>query len=80
VTEAAARLQQFMDAVVVVLKTDNPEELLETNAEHFRAPYSYAQHARGASTELPQRTQRYSAMLKVLTNIVAITDEDPPVS
>jgi hypothetical protein len=74
---AAERYAAFMSKVNEVLKTEDPESLLGGDrAEALRGPYRYAQNARGASTEPPQRRQRYEVLRAVLLGNEVPKDED----
>lgn len=65
--EFSPRYQSFLEKVSTILKTDNLEELLsEDGPENSREALVYAQNARGANTELPQRKGRHEALSSLL--------------
>jgi hypothetical protein len=60
----AARYVDFMNLVNDALKAEESEPIVGGEAgEALRAARAYALNARGASTELPQRLQRYESLL-----------------
>lgn len=59
--------QGFMEKVSLILKSDDPHEFMGgENAQNNHHPLIYAQNARGANTELPQRTSRLEALSSLL--------------
>lgn len=72
----APRYQRFMETVAAILKAENPEQFLAGgNPQLYRHQFNYAQNARGANTELPQRIARHQALSADITGIEVI-DED----
>lgn len=66
-TEFSVVYKGFMEKVALILKADNIEEYVGgTNAPIYREALNYAQSARGANTELPQRTARHKALSSLL--------------
>ncbi|MDD2720711.1 MAG: DUF262 domain-containing protein [Gallionella sp.] len=64
----APRYKEFMESIVAILKAENPEEWLAgAGSENNRHQFNYAQNARGANTELPQRLARHKALLSFIT-------------
>lgn len=63
----AAVYKGFMEKVTLILKADSIEEYASgDNAPIYREALNYAQSARGANTELPQRTARHKALSSLL--------------
>lgn len=75
--EFGNRYQSFMTRVAELNKAESPEDLLAGElAESYRGAYIYSQNARGANTELPQRTQRFEVLTQALLEIDLIPHED----
>lgn len=75
-SDVAPRYKDFMAKVSTILKFDNPEDFqIGDNPQAFKHPFNYAQNARGANTELPQRSARQQALSAFITGIEPI-DED----
>ncbi|MET0395813.1 MAG: DUF262 domain-containing protein [Longimicrobiaceae bacterium] len=62
----AARYRAFMEQVAKLLKTDTTPEEFAHLAEQHPYPFSYAQNARGANTDFPQRQERHRALVSAL--------------
>jgi len=72
----APRYQGFMESVAAILKAEDPEQFLAgEDSLLYRHQFSYAQNARGANTELPQRVARHKALAAFITG-VELPDED----
>lgn len=70
VQEVAPLYQGFMESVVSIIKTDESDENLDGGGnQELRYQSMYAQNARGASTELPQRLARQKALTAFITGI-----------
>lgn len=68
--EFAPRYKEFMESVATILKSEDPEQLQTTqDPQNFRHQFNYAQNARGANTELPQRLARHKALVAFITGI-----------
>lgn len=66
----ASRYKEFMESVFAILKAENPEEVLAgQDPTTYRHQFNYAQNARGANTELPQRQARHQALTSFFTGI-----------
>lgn len=64
----AVKYQSFMESVSAILKADDPEQFLAgRDPQLYRHHFSYAQNARGANTELPQREARNKALVAFIT-------------
>ncbi|MEI3800066.1 MULTISPECIES: DUF262 domain-containing protein [unclassified Chitinophaga] len=64
----ANRYSEFMGRVTEILKSPNPESLLQgENSDLYEAPFKYAQDSRGANTEEPQRKSRHDILLNYLS-------------
>lgn len=73
--EAANRYRNFMEKVTSIVKAENPEDLLASeDAQNFKAEFNYAQNARGANTEPPQRLARHEALSSCFSNIQPIDE------
>lgn len=72
----AARYRAFMERVAKLLKTDATAEEFAQLAEEYPYPFSYAQNARGANTEFPQRQERHRALVGALLDHRAAEHED----
>lgn len=65
--EFADKYRDFMIRVTELLKAHDPEIfLLGDMADQYRAPNIYAQAARGANTDLPQRAKRLEVLYQSL--------------
>jgi hypothetical protein len=73
--ELAERYRVFMTQVLTLLKTDDAEQFAEL-AEQDPYPFAYAQNARGANTEFPQRFERHRALVRAVLGIDIPADED----
>lgn len=75
-TDFAPRYQVFMENVAAILKAEDPEQFLAgQDPQLYRHQFNYAQNARGANTELPQRAARHKALVAFITG-VELPDED----
>lgn len=73
----AANYRTFMTRVAELLKSENPDVMLTGDeAELYRDPYAYAQNARGANTEFPQRKQRHEILGRALIGLPQVNNED----
>jgi hypothetical protein len=71
----ASTYKDFMEKVFLILKAENIEEYASgSNAPIYREALIYAQSARGANTELPQRTARHKALASLLP--VEVTSDE----
>lgn len=70
------RYKSFMETVAAILKAEDPEQFLAgQDPLLYRHQFNYAQNARGANTELPQRIARHNALVSFITG-VDVPDED----
>lgn len=70
VTMAANRYKIFMEKVADIVKAENPEDFRSVDgSDDFRNEFNYAQNARGANTEQPQRLARHEALSSCFSNI-----------
>jgi hypothetical protein len=74
--EFAARYRQFMEQVILLLKTDASAEEFARLAEEYPHAFVYARSARGANTELPQRVERHRALVEALLDPAGGVHED----
>lgn len=65
----------FMNDVLRMLKSDTPEIFAELAEQHPHA-FLYAQNARGANTEFPQRLERHRALMRALLGTDVDANED----
>jgi hypothetical protein len=63
----AGRYATFMKNVASLLRTDADADEFAQLAEQHPLPFAYAQNARGANTERPQREERHRALVETLT-------------
>lgn len=71
----AGRYRDFMTEVTRFLKADTPEEFAQIAEQHPFA-FSYAQNARGANTDFPQRQERHRALVGAMLDLPVANDED----
>lgn len=72
----APRYKEFMEKVAAIIKADDPDHfLVDHDAQTYRNQFNYAQNARGANTEAPQRLARHKALVSFTTGI-ELPDED----
>lgn len=75
-SEFAPRYREFMESVSAILKSEEPEQFLTGgDAPMHRSQFAYAQSARGANTELPQRLARHQALSAFIFGI-EVRDEN----
>ena len=73
--EFASNYRDFMVEVVRLLRTVEAEEFALVAEEHPH-PFAYAQNARGANTEFPQRVERHRALQRGVLGLEIPVDED----
>jgi hypothetical protein len=73
--EFATVYRDFMVQVVKLLKSDDAEQFAGI-AEQHPHPFAYAQNARGANTEYPQRLERHRALVTGVLGLEYPADED----
>jgi hypothetical protein len=63
----AERYHEFMARVNEISQSEHPESFLQgENTYLYEAPFQYAQNARGATTEEPQRKVRHNVLMNYL--------------
>lgn len=67
--------RSFMNDVLRMVKSDSPEMFAGLAEQHPHA-FLYAQNARGANTEFPQRLERHRALVRGILGIDVDANED----